>query len=113
MHLKSNVQIFQKVKKQCFVEDKIVVLWRTLLFQLTTWLVHSVVSLFTVASCYPVLENVTQVLKDPRAGKPIKGKHPPIGPGTDKGLYNQEFFEGDIVLPRKSEVILVNLLFSS
>lgn len=48
-----------------------------------------------------MLENVTQVLRDPRAGIPIKGKHPPIGPGTDKGLYNVDYFEGDILIPAK------------
>lgn len=30
---------------------------------------------------------------------PLKGKFYPIGPGTDAGLYNEGFFEGDI-LPR-------------
>ena len=31
------------------------------------------------------------------AGNPLKGKFHPIGPGTDAGLYNEGFFEGDIV----------------
>lgn len=30
-------------------------------------------------------------------GNPLKGKYHPIGPGTDAGLYNRGFFEGDIV----------------
>jgi hypothetical protein len=30
-------------------------------------------------------------------GNPLKGKYYPIGPGTDAGLYNRGFFEGDIV----------------
>ena len=33
----------------------------------------------------------------PLAGNPLKGKFHPIGPGTDAGLYNEGFFEGDIV----------------
>jgi len=33
----------------------------------------------------------------PFAGNPLKGKFHPIGPGTDAGLYNEGFFEGDIV----------------
>jgi hypothetical protein len=28
---------------------------------------------------------------------PLKGKFYPIGPGTDAGLYNEGFFEGDIL----------------
>lgn len=28
---------------------------------------------------------------------PLKGKFSPIGPGTDAGLYNEGFFEGDIL----------------
>jgi hypothetical protein len=28
---------------------------------------------------------------------PLKGKFYPIGPGTDTGLYNEGFFEGDIL----------------
>jgi hypothetical protein len=35
----------------------------------------------------------------PLAANPLKGKFHPIGPGTDAGLYNEGFFEGDI-LPR-------------
>jgi hypothetical protein len=35
----------------------------------------------------------------PLAGNPLKGKFHPIGPGTDAGLYNEGFFEGDI-MPR-------------
>lgn len=62
-------------------------------------------SLLGVVVGYPVLENVTLVLQDPRAGKPIKGKHPPIGPGTDKGLYNKDYFEGDILLHAKNGVV--------
>uniref|UniRef100_T1HN56 Metalloendopeptidase n=1 Tax=Rhodnius prolixus TaxID=13249 RepID=T1HN56_RHOPR len=34
-------------------------------------------------------------------GIPIKGKHPPIGPGTDQGVYNVDKFEGDVQLPHK------------
>jgi hypothetical protein len=33
----------------------------------------------------------------PLTGNPLKGKFHPIGPGTDAGLYNEGFFEGDIV----------------
>ena len=33
----------------------------------------------------------------PLSGNPLKGKFHPIGPGTDAGLYNEGFFEGDIV----------------
>uniref|UniRef100_A0A1B6ECD0 Metalloendopeptidase n=2 Tax=Clastoptera arizonana TaxID=38151 RepID=A0A1B6ECD0_9HEMI len=51
--------------------------------------------------CYPIVENLTEIIKiKGDAGKPIKGRHPPIGPGTDKGLYNEGFFEGDIYKPK-------------
>jgi hypothetical protein len=33
----------------------------------------------------------------PLVANPLKGKFHPIGPGTDAGLYNEGFFEGDIV----------------
>lgn len=59
--------------------------------------------LFTIATTvysYPIVENLTEIIKmKGDAIKPIKGKHPPIGPGTDAGLYNEGFFEGDIFRP--------------
>lgn len=38
-------------------------------------------------------------------GITIKGKHPPIGPGTDQGVYNVDKFEGDVQLPHKVNIL--------
>lgn len=46
------------------------------------------------------MENFKEIASDFKRNKPIKGKHRPIGPGTDKGLYNKGFLEGDIYITK-------------